>query len=60
MEFLRADGQDYGSVDFNKLVPMPESLNIQYMMIELQNNANKNQIAEFGKTSLWNTTNTSQ
>lgn len=29
MEFLRADGQDYGSVDFNKLVPMPESLNIQ-------------------------------
>ena len=28
MEFLRADGQDYGSVDFNKLIPMPESLNI--------------------------------
>lgn len=28
MEFLKAEGQDYGSVDFNKLIPMPESLDI--------------------------------
>ena len=38
---------------------LAESLKIQYMMIELQNKANKNQIAEFGKTSLWKTTNIS-
>ena len=29
LEFLRVDGEALGSIDFNKLIPMPESLNIE-------------------------------
>lgn len=29
LEYLRVDGKPLGSVDFNKLIPMPESLNIE-------------------------------
>ncbi len=28
LEFVRAEGRFLGSMDFNKLIPMPESLNI--------------------------------
>ena len=29
LDFLRNDGDIYGSIDFNKLFPMPQSLNIE-------------------------------
>lgn len=28
-EFLRCDGKELGSVDFNKLIPMPEELDVE-------------------------------
>ena len=28
-EFLRCDGKELGSVDFNKLIPMPEELYVE-------------------------------